>query len=207
LQNSHSGRILAALADRVNVAIIDELFAVVGATPRALASSVHRRLGVSRPTISNHLTQLEERLIVQRNLDGTVSLTDPDALALILQGARRLARAALTQAANEEAADHYLAQRRINRTRSQFAFRPADLVQAPHTVGASAKSGRTIIGSAEPAPHGSSERAGVESTTDVAHDESENLMALIRSPNPNFDEYTPTGLDLDEWGRDQAPSF
>lgn len=175
------------------------MFAGVGATPGALASSVHRRLGVSRSTISNHLTQLEERLIVQRNLDGTVSLTDPDALALILQGARRLARAALTQAASEEAADHYLAQRRINRTRSQFASDPVDLVQSPRTVGASAESGGANIGGSEPA----SDCAPVwfECATDAARDEAATLMKLASLESEHIEEYIPTHQDLEEWSR------
>lgn len=134
LPNSHSSRLLSALADPVNAAIVDELFAVDRATPGALASSIQRSLGVSRPTISTHLTQLEERLVVERDLDGTISLTDREELATILQGARRLAKAALTQAANEESAAHYLAQRRINRPHSERpqptqAIGPSDLAR------------------------------------------------------------------------------
>jgi DNA-binding transcriptional ArsR family regulator len=86
-----------------------------------LAAAIKRSLGVSGPTVSSHLTALEELLVVERHRDGTVSLTDSEALALILQGARRFSKAALTQAAHEESADHYLAQRRIGRRRRQVA--------------------------------------------------------------------------------------
>ena len=129
VETPESGLVLQALADPINVAIVDELLAVYSATPGALAASVHRSLGISRPVISTHLTQLRQRRIVRLLRDGSMSLRDPGPVVLVLQTARDFAKAGYTEGARDESAAHYRTQRRINKTVRQLEAPDGDFIE------------------------------------------------------------------------------
>jgi hypothetical protein len=110
-----------ALSDPVNVAIIDELWAVPSKAPGPLAAAVQQRSKLSRPVISTHITQLVERFVLERHDDGSVGLTDREPIALILQTAREFSDAAHTQAAKDERSAHYLSERRLGKARRELS--------------------------------------------------------------------------------------
>jgi len=115
LETPNSGLVLIALGDPINAAIVDELLAVYSATPGALAVLVHRNLGISRPVVSTHLTQLRQLRVVRLLRDGTMTLRDPGPIALLLQISRDFAKDAHIEGAKDESASHYRTQRRINK--------------------------------------------------------------------------------------------
>ena len=115
VETPNSGLVLIALGDPINAAIVDELLAVYSATPGALAVLVHRNLGISRPVVSTHLTQLRQLRVVRLLRDGTMTLRDPGPIALLLQISRDFAKDAHIEGAKDESASHYRTQRRINK--------------------------------------------------------------------------------------------
>lgn len=115
LETPNSGLVLIALGDPINAAIVDELLAVYSATPGALAVLVHRNLGISRPVVSTHLTQLRQLRVVRLLRDGTMTLRDPGPIALLLQISRDFAKDAHLEGAKDESASHYRTQRRVNK--------------------------------------------------------------------------------------------
>jgi len=144
------------LSDPINVAIIDELWARQTVPAGVLAASVQRRIKVSRPAISTHITQLEERFVVERYADGTVGLTDREPIALIIQTAREFSRQFHEQVARDERAAHYLAERRLGKLRRAVA---ADIIEpamqtADSTPRANVSSpgptANTVAGTSEP---------------------------------------------------------
>ena len=130
VETPDSGLLLVALGDPINAAIVDELLAVYSATPGALAALVHRSLGISRPVVSTHLTQLRQRRVVRLLPDGTMSLRDPGPVALLLQTSRDFAKDAHNEGARDESALHYRTQRRVNKGLRQLEPSEADLADA-----------------------------------------------------------------------------
>lgn len=147
------------MSDPINVAILDELWAERTVPAGALAASVQRRIKVSRSAISTHITQLEERFVVERHTDGTVGLTDREPIALIIQTAREFSRQFHEQVARDERAAHYLAERRLGKLRRAVA---ADIVQLATpsrgttdraSVSSPAQSASTVAGASDTHGH------------------------------------------------------
>ena len=168
VETSESGLVLQALADPINVAIVDELLAVYSATPGALAASVHRSLGISRPVISTHLTQLRQRRIVRILGDGSMSLRDPGPVVLVLQTARDFAKAGYTEGARDESAAHYRTQRRINKTLRQLKASDGDFIEPRDGTEAIAASPSATVRytSLAAEDHGQPAIASTETTSD-----------------------------------------
>jgi DNA-binding transcriptional ArsR family regulator len=115
IANTPDGKILEALGDPINRVIAEKLLVVDSASPGEIAAAVRQRFPVSRSTVSTHITQLEDRLVVRRTVAGRVAITDRLNTERILQSARSIGAAALAEQSAEMKADHALLSRRLNK--------------------------------------------------------------------------------------------
>lgn len=99
LPNDAAGRVFVLLGDPVKRAIIEELLVVGRATPAQLATKMHTRFAIGRAAVSTHITQLEDALMLVRDLDRTVRLIDPHGLQVVIVEGHRLASTAAGGAA------------------------------------------------------------------------------------------------------------
>jgi predicted transcriptional regulator len=95
--------------------IAETLLLVDSASPGEVAEAVQQRFPVSRSTVSTHITQLEDRLVIRRTVAGRVTITDRLHTEKILQSARSISASALAEQSAEMKADHALLSRRLNK--------------------------------------------------------------------------------------------